>query len=245
MNPRFFALLAAWMLSGGIAKALPCSSERKLTDTIDDVRIVQRTELAALVQVGYEKNICFGIEDPEPEMLTRQVQLDSGSSTIEALIRAILPPEHAYQLSVQDGLILIRRAEQARGGTWLDSPVPSFTTGRVTVQQASMNLFMTVALLVDPSIQGFAGSFNPGNVSHSIKPIDERGRSLRDLLTLIVSNSARGGAWISDECAQNDPSLTREPCWTILEYDSSADSAVTQALTFVKKAQAKKKERQQ
>ena len=231
MRPLFLGFFFLTMPAVLASADHGCNADRKLSDTISDVRIAKATRLAALVQLGYKKNICFGIEAPDPTMLSDVVRFNSPHLTVEAAIRQILP-QGSYELSEQHGVILIRRADF---GTWLDHAVPSFVVDRTTVQWASMNLFVTVARMADPSIGGFAGDYNPGNAYDFVGPVNEQNKRLWELLTLIVSSS-RGGAWISGRCAVTDESITREPCWTILEYSLPLEATVEQAVGFAKKA---------
>lgn len=231
MRPFFFGLFVLTMPAGFASANRGCNADRKLSDTISDVHIAKTTRLAALVQLGYKKNICFGIEAPDSSMLSDVVHFNSSHLTVEAAIRQILP-QGSYALSDQHGVVLIRRADF---GTWLDHTVPAFVVDRTTVQWASMNLFVTVARMADPSIPGFAGDYNPGNADDFVGPLNEQDKRLWELLTLIVSSS-RGGAWISNRCAVTDESITREPCWTILEYSLPLETTVEQAVGFAKKA---------
>jgi hypothetical protein len=225
----FFALAPAGLAKGDHG----CNADRKLSDVITGVHIARATRLAALIQLGYDKKICFGLEAPDPTMLTEIVHVNSSRITVEAAIRQVLPNQYSYELSEQSGVILIR-GTGSNIGTWLDHKV-SFVVDRTTVQWAGMNLFMTVARLADPSIGGFAGDYNPGNTNDMFGPVNEQNKSLRELLTLIVGSS-RGGAWISGRCAVTDESIARQPCWTILQYTLPLESTVTQAIEFARKA---------
>jgi hypothetical protein len=222
----FFALTPAGLASGGHG----CNADRKLSDVIGGVHIARATRLRALVQLGYEKNICFGLEAPDPAMLSEVVQVNRSGLTVEAAIREILPNPNSYEFSEQHGVILIRADDF---GTWLDHSVPSFVLDRTTVQWASMSLFIAVARLADPSIGGFAGGFNPGNTSDRVGPFNEPNKRVRELLTLIVGSS-RGGAWISGRCRVTDESIVREACWTVLEYSLPVKLTVAQAEGFLK-----------
>lgn len=231
MRSFFLGLFFLVMPAAGASADHGCNADRKLSDLISEVRIARATRLAALVQLGYKKNICFGIEAPDPTMLRDVVHFNSSHLTIEAAIRQILP-QGAYELSEQHGVILIRRADF---GTWLDHTVPSFVVDRTTVQWASMSLFVTVARMADPSIGGFDGDYNPGNANDYVGPVNEQNKRLWELLSLIVSSS-RGGAWISGRCSVTDESITHEPCWTILEYSLPMAATVEQAIGFSRKA---------
>jgi hypothetical protein len=232
MRPLFIGLVFALAPAGLPSGAHGCSADRKLSDVISEVHIARATRLTALVQLGYRKNICFGLEAPDPTMLSEMVHINSSRITVEAALRQILPNQPSYELSNRTGVIVIRRTE---GGTWLDHTVPSFVVDRTTVQWASMSLFVTVARMADPSIGGFGGDYNPGNANDFVGPVNEQNKRLWELLTLIVSSS-RGGAWISGRCAVADESIVREPCWTILEYGLPLEATVTQAVGFAKKA---------
>jgi len=226
----FFTLAPAGPASGDHA----CNADRKLSDVISEVHIARATRLAALIKLAYGKNVCFGLEAPDSTILSEVVQLNRTRVTVEAAIRELLGNQQAYELSERNGVILIH-GSGSNIGTWLDHKVPSFAVDRTTVQWASMSLFMTIARLADPSIGGFAGDFNPGNANDFAGPFNEQNKSLRDLLTMIVGRS-RGGAWISGRCAVTDESITREPCWTILEYSLPLEATVEQAVGFAKKA---------
>jgi len=240
MRPIFIGLFFALTPAGLPSGAHGCNADRKLSDMISDVHIARATRLAALVQLGYRKNICFGLEAPDPTMLTEFVHINSSRITVEAALRQILPNQPSYELSDRTGVIVIRRTD---GGTWLDHTVPSFVVDRTTVQWASMTLFVTVARMADPSIGGFAGDFNPGNVNDFVGPVNEQNKRLWELLTLIVGSS-RGGAWISGRCAVTDESIAHEPCWTILEYSLPGESSVAQAMAFLKLESQGKRGRQ-
>ena len=180
MRRLFIGLFLALPLAGLAAGDHGCNADRKLSDVISDVRIARATRLAALVQLGYKKYICFGLEAPDPTMLTEMVHVNSSRLTVEAAIRQILPNQPPYELSQRNGVIVIRKADF---GTWLDHTVPSFVVDRTTVQWASMSLFVTVARMADPSIGGFAGDYNPGNVNDFIGPVNEQNKRLWELLT--------------------------------------------------------------
>jgi len=231
MRPLLAGLFFLTMPAGLASADHGCNADRKLSDIIGEVHIAKSTRLAALVQLGYKKNICFGIEAPDTSMLSDVVHFNSSHATVEAAIRQVLP-QGSYELTEQHGIVLIRRADF---GTWLDHIVPSFVVDRTTVQWASMNLFVTVARMADPSVGDFAGDYNPGNGNDFVGPLNEQDKRLWELLTLIV-RSSRGGAWISGRCAVTDESVTREPCWTILEYSLPLQATVEQAVGFSKKA---------
>ena len=199
-----------------------------------NVRLARATRLTALIRFGYENRLCLGIENPDPAMLTETVRLNGPRLTVEAALRQILPEKHVYELSEQDGLVLIRRADVNRA-TWLDHKLPSFVLNRTSVQWAGVSLFVALARLADPNVGDLAGGYDPGNSNNLVGPFNEQDKRLRDLLSLVVRRSY-GGAWISTECAVVDESITHKPCWTILEYGAPLQSAVAQAAEFLKTA---------
>lgn len=231
MRLLFIGLVFSLAPAGHASGDHGCKADRKLSDVITGLHIAKATRLAALIRLGYEKNICFGLEAPDPTVLSETVRVNSSRITVEAAFQQLLGNQTTYEFSEQNGIILIRRTDF---GTWLDHNI-SFAVGRTTVQWASMSLYMEVARLADPSIGGFAGDYNPGNTNDFVGPVNEQEKSLRDLLTLIV-RSSRGGAWISGRCAVTDESIAREPCWTILEYTLPLASTAAQAMGFLKKA---------
>jgi len=194
---------------------------------------VKGTRLSALIRLGYEEHLCFGLQDPDPAILTETVHLTGSGLTVEDVLRRLLPNGHPYAFSQSNGVFLIRRTD-SNPVTWLDNDL-TFLMDRTTVQWASMSLFVALARTANPSIGGLVGSYDPGNVTDMVGPIHQPNRPVRDLLSLIVGGS-RGGAWISRECAVVDESITREPCWTVLEYSLPLPSTLAQAEGFWKKA---------
>ena len=84
------------------------------------------------------------------------------------------------------------------------------------MQEVNNLLFMTVATQINPKIGGFAGTYSPGDPSSLSGPFNEQGRTLRQLLCLIVSKS-KGGMWVVTEPPGNASFATRAS-WVILEY---------------------------
>ena len=66
--------------------------------------------------------------------------------------------------------------------------------------------------------QGVAGSIPGNDETNRVAPIDERNRTVRDLLGLIVSRSDSGGIWVSDSCDMAIYDTGRASCWEVTPY---------------------------
>ncbi len=103
-----------------------------------------------------------------------------------------------------------------------DLTVADYTIPRAPLKSAAVGLQLRVAKNLDPSIQGFAGSFNPGVRTNLVGPFAEHGRTVQDLLNLIVGSS-KGALWVATvpDGFRLRESPARFPIWSILEYQMS------------------------
>ena len=236
----FIALTALSLI--GYANDSGCHA--LLHDTLDEVSVHQESILVGLVQVGYQHHVCLGIENPDAEILTRRVSVDSRSLSVGELVQQMLPPGRRYTITEENGVVLIRGKEPVVAKSWLDEHVPSFEVPRASVQEVSNALYMTIAMLADPSIQGFAGTHRTGDPGDKVGPISEHGRTLRELLNVILIGSG-GGTWISSTCSRADSEITQRPCWTTIQYTEPLSSVLQLANIVVdehkQKSQAPRK----
>jgi hypothetical protein len=186
----------------------------------DGVEIEARSVLAALLQFGYERGVCLGIEAPGLDLLQEPVQLHFAHSTVGEVVRTLLN-EKPYRISEEGRVIVIRSAESASRFTQLDATIPEFKMAPGTsLGWAEVRLFIEIRIAADPSLRstGFAGSIL--GEQPEIGPIEEYERSAREILTIMASQV--GGAWVSGLCpAARD--LPSRPCWNVIPYGSNSE----------------------
>jgi hypothetical protein len=102
---------------------------------------------------------------------------------------------------------------------WLDTKIPRFQSARTDIQSASNLLYMDLQIVRDPTLatRGFAGHYPAGDTKDQVGPFDERNKSVRELLDLLV-RSSKGGLWIAARRpAIPEENLSSHP-WLIVEY---------------------------
>lgn len=207
-----------------------------LTDQVDEVHLKDDSSLAALLRFAYVNGICLGVESPGVDLVKQPVQIDIARAEVSHVIQRLLPKEQ-YIVSESDGAILIRNTEAMTRAMQLDIVVPEFKISRISLAWANMALVARLLLLADPSLQGIGGSVSDQAPRHMVGPLDERGRTVRDLLTLIVGQSS-GAAWVAGQCL--GPFRAEEgQCWTILDYHNDRpilDSMIRQVVDKLARA---------
>jgi hypothetical protein len=204
----------AWFVSLGSAlSAYGGGCNGTLSTRVADVNIEQPSALAALLQFGSENGICLAVEAPGLDLLKRPGRIQASRPAVAYVIQTLLDGG-AYQISESNGVILIRNADAMGQMTQLDLVVPEYKIPKLSVAWATLGLLVRLERLADPSIQGMAGSLSDRHPEDQIGPMDERGRTARELLTLIVSQSA-GGAWVSGQCLGP---VAGRACWTVIQY---------------------------
>ncbi len=96
---------------------------------------------------------------------------------------------------------------------------------RMSLQAASNSLFMHLVVTLDPKRAqgGFAGTFRTGDSTNLVGPFDERNRTVRDLLHVLLAQS-KGAMWMTLLSYAAIPNTTpSRSFWTFLEYTSSEE----------------------
>jgi hypothetical protein len=148
--------------------------------------------LDALFWLGRDERVCIGIEFSGND-LSRDVQVDVDQSTIGEVVKKILGSSDAYQLSVSDGVILIRK-KGVNPPAWLDHRLPEFELPRTELMWADIRLSMALERDLSPSLQGFAGDSPGTDPIDEVGPFHEREQTVRQLLIKIAAAS-RGASW--------------------------------------------------
>jgi hypothetical protein len=187
---------------------------------------------AALAQLGYDRKICFGFDEPPPGMMRTPVKLDfPGGGTLRSLIERLLPPDYRYSLSTQEHVIMIRSA--APRASVLDERIAEFRIPETPLLFANATLQNYLNATLHPS-EGIAGSILGDITANPVAPIDERGRTVRELLNFIVGRSAAGAVWISEPCSRDDFGKGGHTRWRVFSYTSPRDWVASQFVVLLR-----------
>ncbi len=208
-----------------LAVEAPCAERyaaSALSRQVSHFSIGKTSALDALLWLGRDERICFGIEFSGPE-LGRGVQVAADKTTVSEVVKKILVSSDAYQLSVSDGIILIHK-KGVKPPAWLDHRLPQFELPRMELMSADTGLWMALESDLTPSQQGFAGDSPVTDPIDEVGPFREHGQTVRQLLIRIVASS-RGASWFPTTHgvrASFPASINR--FWTLVTYGGSTAS---------------------
>jgi hypothetical protein len=200
--------------TGGVAR----NSESLLSRHVSHFSIGKTSALDALIWFGRDQRICFGIEFYGAE-LSNPVEIEIDDATVGEVVQKILGSTDTYQLSVLDGVILIRKKE-VRSPDWLNHRLPHFRVSRGELMAVDNQLWMALELDLDPLKQGFGGDYPPTEPIDEVGPFDERGQTVRQLLVRIVASS-RGATWYPTQGAEAPTPASRNGFWTLVAYSGN------------------------
>jgi len=173
-----------------------CGSPRPLSRIVREFHARSLSVLEALFSLGRENEICFGVEDFDRQAFRRKVDFDVRNEPASEVIKRILAPdpaseEAAYEATEQDGVVLVQSLRPSRQ-TWLDYKLPVFKTRRGPLQEVNNILRMSLIWHTRPGLKGIAGKYPSGTATTQDGPFDEKNKTLRQLLNLIMINTQRG-----------------------------------------------------
>jgi len=203
-----------------------------LATQVADVNVEQQSVFAALLQFGSDTGVCFALEAPGLDLLKRAASVHASRPAVAYVIQSLLTGG-PYQVSESHGVILVRNADSIRQTTQLDTAVLEYTIPRMSVTRAIFGLRARLKRLADPSIQTLLGTYSDRFPDDQEGPMDEHGRTVRDLLTMIVGQS-RGGAWISGQCS-GQSNATQAPCWNLVSYHEEPETLVAMIANLTNK----------
>jgi hypothetical protein len=136
------------------------NSDSLLSRHVSHFSIGKTRALDALIWLGRDERICFGIEFYRAE-LGNPVQIEMDNATIGEIVQKILGSTDAYQLSVLNGVILIRK-RGVQPPDWLNQRLPHFKVARGELMSVSSLLWMALEMDLDlPPSRDSAGIIRP------------------------------------------------------------------------------------
>jgi hypothetical protein len=208
--------LAACMVGTLHAQGCRPTSGPLLTQRIQHFVATEERRLSALVRLGRENGLCFGIETVT-DNFNEKITLRLTNSDAQSVINAVLGSSREYEISVLHSVILIRD-KQVRPPEYLALRLPRFQIPRSTLVWANINLWMTVEMYLDASRKGFAGDSPPGDATDQVGPFDISGEKVHGLLCRVVENS-KGATWIvSSPVGPAAAPASVNRLWTLVLY---------------------------
>jgi hypothetical protein len=205
-----------------VAVETPCAERHPvslLSRQVSHFSIGKTSVLDALLWLGRDERVCFGIEFSGPE-LSRELQIAADNTTVGQVVKKILGSADAFQLSISDGVILIRK-KGVKPPTWLDHRLRQFELPRMELMMADSALWMTLERDLNPSLQGFAGDSPVTDPIEEVGPFSDHRQTVRQLLVKIAASS-RGASWFPTTYEVRfsfTASINR--FWTLVTYSGS------------------------
>jgi hypothetical protein len=209
----FFVVVLLAANTAGIAH----NADSLLSRHVSHFSIGKTSALDALIWLGRDERICFGIEFYGG--LSNAVQIKMDDATVGEIVQKILGSTGDYQLSVLNGVILIRK-RGVKPPDWLNHRLPQFKVSRGELMFVDSQLWMALEMDLDPSKQGFGGDYPPTDPIDEVGPFDERGQTVRQLLVKIVASS-RGATWYPTQGAEVPAPASSNGFWTLVTYSGN------------------------
>jgi len=194
------------------------TSPSVFTGRIQQFVSTRGSRLSALVRLGRENGLCFGIETATGRF-HEKITVRLADTDAQSAINAILGAPQDYDISLLHNVVLIRD-KRAPPPEYLDLRLPRFRIPLLPLVVADRNLWMGVEMYLDSSRKGFAGVSPPGDATDRVGPFDITGQAVRSLICQIVENS-KGATWIVSSPAGLDPGLAPASInrlWTLILY---------------------------
>jgi hypothetical protein len=218
-------LVALFVISIVQACGAQCSAPSPLSRHLSHFRVGPTSVLNALVWLGHDTGVCFGIEYSGPELNDR-IRVDESETIVGSVARKILGS--AYQFSVSEGVVLVHK-KGANPPSWLYHRLYNFKVPRVELMIADAQLWMQLEMDLDRTKRGFGGDSPRSEPPDEVGPLEEHEATIQQLLVKIVAMS-RGAAWFptSESLGTSFPASINR-FWTMATYNTP--NAIRPAVT--------------
>ncbi|HZU22964.1 MAG TPA: hypothetical protein VE998_09045 [Terriglobales bacterium] len=194
-----------------------CLRDHPLNVDIPQFSASNLSVLEALLKLGQENKLCFGIETGSG-ILEARVSTDLRNSSAGAAISAILPNAYRFKVVESNGVIEIRLGTTPVDDV-LSTSIPIFQVPKAPMQAVSNALRMQLASTLDPRIHGFAGEYASGDLKDLVGPFSETAKSARQLLNSLTASSTVGASWVALSVSRAHPDRIPWNLWRVIEYD--------------------------
>jgi hypothetical protein len=209
-------LLGVLVFTAASTCCAQCITPSPLSRHVSNFRIGPTTVLNALLWLGHDNGVCFGLAYSGSD-LTNIVQVDESETTVGEVARKILGS--TYRMSVSEGVVLIQK-RAAKPPSWLNHRLTQFNTPKAELMNANALLWMTLEMNLDKSKHGFGGSGPVTEPSDEIGPLTERNKTVQQLLVSITASS-HGASWfLSSGLLQTSFDASVNRFWTLATYST-------------------------
>jgi hypothetical protein len=171
----------------------------------------------AVLTLAKRQSIPLGIEYVGPRLFD-PVTVRLGSTDVRAVVGALLPTSAGFQLSENNGVLVISHRDVPVDANVLDVRFPALSIPRTSGLEASATLWTKMFWLLHPNA-GIVGS-TLGDDPVEVGPFELQDVIVRDVLNRIVREHGRM-AWATNGGPQVlDPKRRVGPPWLLLDYDN-------------------------
>lgn len=214
MRFAFTILLAAfaWLPAANPAQGGRASA---LARRVEHFTTGKTTVLAALVQLGRDAHVSFGLEFYGD--LDDPIQLEMTHATVAEVVRTILGKRDAYRVFVLDDVVIVRR-RNVPAPYWFRLRIPVFRAPRGDLMTANVQLSIAVNLILNPWAAGVVGDYMP--TDEQVGPFNERGRTVEQLLAKLAAASRWGAIWYPSQYVRIPPGRvsSENELWALAAY---------------------------
>jgi hypothetical protein len=197
-----------------------------LNTTVHGSFVSNEPLVASLFQLGLHSGTCFGLRALDIVAFRQNLHISERDPSVRQILVSMLKELPGYEMQESSSqVVLVGRFLSIPKDSVFDVLIPEFRCPRSPLNTASNALRMQVAVAIDPSVQGFAGTYSPGDLKDLVGPFNERSKRVWQLLNLLVGQSG-GAMWLPSAPESDSPKRKELSPWTTIEYSTSYPEAL-------------------
>lgn len=207
-----------------------------LEQTVNTFSVNDLSRIDAMLSLAKKVQQPLGIEYAGPELF-ETVNFTVESTTLRAIVDRIFPSSDGFQVSVQDGVLLINNRNSAEPNA-LETVLANFSIPKCSILRAEALLRLQLVQSVEPNRTHGYGMSISGDGSEMIGPFTLTHVTVQQALNRIVRDRG-AAAWIVQEGPQESKQpLTsdtverlldgRRILWTVVDYNSPLMGQIAQ-----------------
>lgn len=242
MKVRSILLAIVFVAAGakGWAESHDSCNSRGLSATAPGTFIANEPLAPALLELGQISHVCFGLRLLDDNAFTHILHVNMTNASVRQILDSMVRelPDYVFR-EFPPSVVLVGKLDMKAPDLLLDKVVPSFDSPRAPLHAVSNALKMQIAVNIDPTITGFAGSYPTGDIGDQVGPIQENGKMIWELLNEIVGDSG-GRMWISS-LPESGKTYPRLNLWKVIEYSmppKEAEAAIQRVASQFQNSEA-------
>lgn len=199
-------------LSASAEQGNGCGTSQPLNRTIVSADVEGETAISAIYRFAHLNGVCIGLVISDSALLRPVSRRHFGATSPGHVLRTLLPL--GYRVFEQGRVVIIEPVSNTP--RWLSQKIPRvrLPTPEPVRMAVMATLYMNYEMARDPKRNiGFAGDVHGPDPANMIGPLDERNKTMQELLNIIAERS-RGGMWVGMQRPVGMQSLP----WEFLEY---------------------------